>query len=208
MAKWRHLCVRDRRAYTTMYSSNKNKWAQSLEQLEQEPKAFLLLNKLRENERGRENKKEECVCVCVLFFVHILGCIQRLSTQLPWCVPAHECSAYSPRCLSNERWTALLSILSSKISHDVIMNPSWTHLCQKALRRPSLSLPHFLFHLSLLHALFLPFKFFTELPLFCFPLFHISVFFNISLLLSMSLFSLPPLSLKHTNSFLFLASVV
>lgn len=135
--------------------------------------------------------------------MHILGCIRRLSTQLPACVPAHERSAYSPTCVSNERWTALLSILSSKISHDVTMNPSWTHLCQKALLQPSLSLPHFLFHLSLLHAPLLPLEFFSELPFFCVPLFHISVFFNISPRRSMSLFSFPPLSLKHTTSFFF-----
>lgn len=141
---------------------------------EWEPKAFLTAEETKGkkwgSERERENKKE-CVCVCAPF-VHILGCIHRLSTQLPACVPAHERSpAYSRTCVSNERWTALLSILSSGISHDVTMNPSWTHLCQKALLQPSLSLPHFLFHLSLLHAPFLLLEFFTELPFFHSPLF-------------------------------------
>lgn len=75
----RNVCVRDRRAYTTMYSSNKNKWAQSLEQRERESQKllfFLVQKKLREKERGRgrESKNEKrsvCVCAfCAYFGVH------------------------------------------------------------------------------------------------------------------------------------------
>lgn len=149
-----------------------------------------------------EKIKKRSVCMCVLS-VHILGCIQRLSTQLPACVPAHERSAYSPTCVSNERWTALLSILSSKISHDVTMNPSWTHLCQKALLQPSLSRclifcstsPSFTLRSCLsnssLSSHSFAFSYFRILQHFPSP-FHVS---------SLSL------SLKHTN-FFFLASVV
>lgn len=199
----RDVCVRDRRAYTTMYSSNKNKWAQSLEERERARSCFSLLHygKKRRGERVKRKKYKKGVCV---LSVHFLGCIQRLSTQLPACVPAHECSAYSPTCVSNERWTALLSILSSKISHDVTMNPSWTHLCQKALLQPSLSLPHFLFHLSLLHGPFLPLEFFSELPFFFFPFSYFRILQHFPSAVHVS--SLSPSSLTEAHNLFFFCS--
>lgn len=50
-------------------------------------------NEGKKERRGGDKKRS----------VHILGCIQRPSTQLPACVPAHERSAYSQTCVSNER---------------------------------------------------------------------------------------------------------
>lgn len=175
--------------WTPLTQTNEQK---ALSRDKREPKKLFYY--YRRNKRGGGKS----VCVSALF-AHNFGCIQSLSTQLPACVPAHERSAWSPTCVSNERWTVLLSILSSKkekykISHDVTMNPSWTHLCQKALLQPSLSLPHFLFHLSLLHT---PASQILHWAPF---LFHISVFFNISPLWSMSLFfSLPPPFSSHTK---------
>lgn len=55
-----------------------------------------------------------------------------------------------PTCVSNERWTALLSILSSKKS--AMMSP-WTHLeptsVKKHYSNPPSPPPYFLFHLAL-----------------------------------------------------------
>lgn len=148
----------------------------------------------------RENKNRGAcvsVCVCVCVVCAYFGVRSKaVDAATGVCVPALQRSACLPTCVSNERWTALLSILSSKISHDVTMNPSWTHLCQKALLQPSLSLPHFLFHLSLLHAPFLPLRFFTQLSRFFLSYFPIP---KRSPLSSMSLF-LSPLSLTHTQA--------
>lgn len=68
-------------------------------------KVFLtaLREKEKERERERERKRRKYKKRVCVPSVHFLGCIQRLSTQLPACVPALERSEYSPTCVSNER---------------------------------------------------------------------------------------------------------
>lgn len=139
------------------------------------------------------------VCVC-RHFLRITSGASRVCRHSYQRVCQHMSALPDPQhvCpMKGERFSCLYFPQKKekyKISHDVTMNPSWTHLCQKALLQPSLSLPHFLFHLSLLHT---PASQILHWAPF---LFHISVFFNISPLWSMSLFfSLPPPFSSHTK---------
>lgn len=117
--KKRAMCVRDRRAYSMTLRKTNEHRAGKRETVSQK-----LCPKLQ-GKRG--NKK---------------------SKQLPSSVPANE-RFPPPTCVSNERWTALLSILSSKKS--AMMSP-WTHLEPTSVKKhypsPPSPLPHFLFHLS------------------------------------------------------------
>lgn len=140
------------------------------------------------------------VCASALF-AHNFGCIQSLSTQLPACVPAHERSAWSPTCVSNERWTVLLSILSSKkrkiqnqpwCHHEPILNPPLSKSITPALPLPaSFSVPPLppshscLSNSSLSSFSFSYFRIFQHFP----SLVHVSSFF----------FSLPPPFSSHTK---------
>lgn len=195
----RNVCARDRRAYTSMNSSNTNKWTKSFEQRQEGAKKLFYY--YRRNKRGGVK-----VCVC-RHFLRITSGASRVCRHSYQRVCQHMSALPDPQhvCpMRGERFSCLYFPQKKekyKISHDVTMNPSWTHLCQKALLQPSLSLPHFLFHLSLLHT---PASQILHWAPF---LFHISVFFNISPLWSMSLlfFFLSPLPslliLKNTSSF-------
>lgn len=182
--------------WTPLTQTNEQK---ALSRDKREPKKLFYY--YRRNKRGGGGKS---VCVSALF-AHNFGCIQSLSTQLPACVPAHERSAWSPTCVSNERWTVLLSILSSKkrkiqnqpwCHHEPILNPPLSKSITPALPLPaSFSVPPLppshscLSNSSLSSFSFSYFRIFQHFP----SLVHVSFFF---------LSPLPsPLILKNTSSF-------
>ena len=147
----------------------------------------------------RENKKCVCVCVCVrvcALLVHILGCTQRLSTQLPACVPANERSLPIPQHVCPMKGERLSCLYFPQKS--AMMSP-WTHLELTSVKKhysspPSLSLsPSFSVPPLPSSSRSVPASpILNWAPI----LFHISVFFNISPHPSMSplFFSSPTLN--------------
>lgn len=147
-----------------------NKWEQS-----SEPRANRYLTaEEKQGEKGGGIKTGER-SACAYSGVHS----EAVDTATGVCarvrVPVHKHSACSLTCVSNERWTDLLSILSSQKS--AMMSP-WTHTEPTSVKKhysspPSPSMPHFLFHLSLmLRSCFLDFS--RALPFFVFL--HANIF--------------------------------
>lgn len=176
MAK-RNVCVRDRRAHTTLYSSNKNKWAQTLEHRER--KVFITAEEMRGKRKEDGEKKKIERGVCAYFGVHLevldLHVCQHISA-LP--VPKHVCP------MKGERLSCLYFPQKS-----AMMSP-WTHLEPTSVKKhysspPSRRLifcstsPFFTLHSCLSNS--------SPSSHSSFLFFHISVFFNISSLSSMSL---------------------
>lgn len=175
--------------WTPLTQTNEQK---ALSRDKREPKKLFYY--YRRNKRGGES-----VCVC-RHFLRITSGASRVCRHSYQRVPAHERSAWSPTCVSNERWTVLLSILSSKkrkiqnqpwCHHEPILNPPLSKSITPALPLPaSFSVPPLppshscLSNSSLSSFSFSYFRIFQHFP----SLVHVSSFF-----------SLPPPFSSHTK---------
>lgn len=113
----KNVCVRDRRTYATMYSSNKNKWAQSLEQLAREPKAFFYWN-WGKTRGGEEIKRGVYVRLLCIFWGAFRGCrhsYQRVCQHM---------SLFPNMCV---QWKVNGSPVYTFLKESAMMSP-WTHL--------------------------------------------------------------------------------